>query len=204
MFGVSIGAAAALYDLAPSTVRWWEHEGVLPEPERVGGRRMYSEVDLRRIGLAYLCCVTGAMPLDQAAVVTSGDRTRQWQGVVAVHAEMLAQRIEELRSAREYLLHLMRCPDEDVVAQCPDLDGELMRCTPRGRADEAGLVAAARALAAAAGSGAGNGIRRERDEMTDRCDCCGTSIAQAGRGRRRLYCSRACRQRAHRRRHGAG
>jgi MerR HTH family regulatory protein len=69
---VQIGQAAALFGLAPSTVRWWEKQGVLPPSHQAAGKRRYDRTDLRRIGLAYLCSVTGMMPLEQTAIVTSG------------------------------------------------------------------------------------------------------------------------------------
>ncbi|MFI6291601.1 MerR family transcriptional regulator [Nonomuraea sp. NPDC050790] len=173
MNGLSIGQAAALYDLAPSTLRWWESQGVLPEPPRVNGRRVYTETELRRIGLAYLCSVVGAMPLDQAAVVTSGGRDRDWHATVRGQAALIEERIERLRAAHGYLLHLLRCPDDDIVGQCPDLEAELMRHTPRGRDEKPPT----------------------RDEI---CAGCAIPLTQPARGRRRTYCSRACRQRRYR------
>ncbi|GAA0935768.1 MerR family transcriptional regulator [Nonomuraea longicatena] len=186
--GVSIGQAAALYGLPPSTLRWWEAQGVLPEPPRVNGRRVYTETDLRRLGLAYLCCVTGAMPLEQAAVVTLGSRNPHWQSTVRHQAGLIEEKIRRLRSAHEYLLHLLRCPDDDIVGQCPDLDGELVRHTPRGRVAAADLVAAAQAV-----------LRSdETGPPRDECAVCGGSFTQPASGRRRRYCSRACRQRRYR------
>lgn len=192
--GVSIGQAAALYGLAPSTLRWWESQGVLPEPPRVNGRRVYTETGLRRIGLAYLCCVTGAMPLEQASVVTAGSRNRHWQDTVRRHAELIEERIRHLRSAQDYLLHLLLCPDDDIVGECPDLDGELVSHTPRGLVPAQGLVAAARSTRDETPS-----PRDEKAGPADRCAVCGESFAQPARGRRRTYCSPACRQRSYRR-----
>jgi MerR family transcriptional regulator, copper efflux regulator len=190
--GVSIGQAAALYGLPPSTLRWWESQGVLPQPRRVNGRRVYTETDLRRLGLAYLCCVTGAMPLERAAVVTSDGLHPHWQSTVREQAGLIEEKIRRLRGAHEYLLHLLRCPDDDIVGQCPDLDGELMRHTPRGRvapgATDADLVAAAQAVPR----------RDETGPPRDECAVCARPFAQPGRGRRRRYCSRACRQRRYR------
>ncbi|WP_131724837.1 MerR family transcriptional regulator, partial [Mycobacteroides abscessus] len=34
---VNIGEAAALYDVAPSTLRWWEKQGVLSSPAQHSG-----------------------------------------------------------------------------------------------------------------------------------------------------------------------
>ncbi|WP_433334859.1 MerR family DNA-binding transcriptional regulator [Spirillospora sp. CA-294931] len=198
--GVTIGQAAALYGLAPSTLRWWESLGVLPEPPRANGRRVYTETELRRIGLAYLCCVVGAMPLGQASLVTSGTRNGHWRATVRRHAEVVEEKIRQLQSAHAYLLHLARCPDDDIVSECPDLDAELADHTPRGLIATHDLVTAARSLPA--------GPPRKRDETAPprdenpasqgRCAVCAASFPRAPRGRRRKYCSRACQQRHYR------
>ncbi|MFE9664150.1 MerR family transcriptional regulator [Streptomyces sp. NPDC005955] len=200
--GVSIGQAAALYGLAPSTLRWWEAQRVLREPPRVNGRRSYDETELRRIGLAYLCCVVGAMPLEQASAVTAGGRNRQWQSAVKRQARLTEEKIRQLQSAHAYLLHLLQCPDDDIVGQCPDLDGELVEHTPRGLVAIPDLVAAARSIPRRTAG------RRSRDEMkplreesttpSRRCAVCAGPVAQAARGRRRTYCSRACQQQQYR------
>ncbi|MCM2388213.1 MerR family transcriptional regulator [Streptomyces albipurpureus] len=201
--GVSIGQAAALYGLAPSTLRWWESQRGLPEPPRVNGRRVYTETELRRIGLAYLCCVVAAMPLEQSSVVTSGSRNRRWQSTVRHHAELIEEKIKQLQSAHAYLLHLLQCPDDDIVSQCPDLDDELMSHTPRRRIATQGLVAAARSISHS------EPAQRQRDENgsardenaapSGRCAICAGPLNQPARGRRRTYCSRACQQRQYRR-----
>ncbi|MER5770834.1 MerR family DNA-binding transcriptional regulator [Streptomyces sp. NPDC001985] len=200
--GVSIGQAAALFGLAPSTLRWWESQRVLPEPPRVNGQRIYTETGLRRVGLAYLCCVVGAMPLEQAAVVTAGGREQHWQSTVRDQARLIEEKIGQLRSAHAYLLHLVECPDDDIVGLCPDLDLELVDHTPRGRVATHGLVAAARSIPRRAAG------RRQRDETPPqreeipvpppRCAVCAGPVARAARGRRRTYCSRACQQRRYR------
>ncbi|WP_218027882.1 MerR family transcriptional regulator [Streptomyces marincola] len=215
---VGIGEAAALYDIAPSTLRWWERQGVLPPPERVRGRRAYPDAELRRIGLAYLCCVTGAMPLAHAARVASGrERNTAWQATVREQITRLDEQAARLTAARRYLEHLLGCPDDDPVARCPVLDQDLAAHTPRGRVPEADLTAAARAARA-------RGTAALRDENPERgperdvtgaragavpCAGCGRAVARAPRGRPRTHCSPACRQRAYRartarQRQGAG
>ncbi|MFK0251211.1 MerR family transcriptional regulator [Amycolatopsis azurea] len=193
--GVSIGTAAALYGLAPSAVRWWESQGVLPEPPRINGRRVYSETELRRIGLAYLCCVTAAMPLEKASVVVSGSRNHEWQSVVRSHAGVIEEKIRQLQGAQEYLRHLLDCPDDDIVGECSWLEGELMRHTPRGRGVAPGFGP----------SPTGEDRVETRDETEDqrsRCTVCGDRTAQPATGRRRRYCSRACQQRRYRQKAG--
>ncbi|QWF81973.1 helix-turn-helix domain-containing protein [Amycolatopsis sp. CA-230715] len=190
---VHIGQAAALYGLAPSTVRWWESQGVLDPPARDGGKRVYTDADLRRIGVAYLCCVVGKMPLDQAAVVTSGKAPHgTWQRAVGDQIESMGQRIEQLEAARDYLRHLLSCHDDDM-AQCRFLAGELSARTPRGSVADVDLVAAARA----AGKGRDENHASD-DEKPETCAMCAGPIARGKRGRRRKYCSPACRQQAYR------
>ncbi|MFF6971871.1 MULTISPECIES: helix-turn-helix domain-containing protein [Streptomyces] len=214
--GVSIGEAAALYGLAPSTVRWWERQGVLDPPARVGGKRLYDEAGLRRIGLAYLCCVVGRMPLDRAAVVTSGKAALStWQHTIDEQMELLEQRIGDLKAALEYLRHLRLCEDDDIVRQCPVLESELSVHTPRGHAPGADLVTAARAARSGGARGEGTEARDETPvmhapgdekpggerpggEMPVCCPGCRGPVVPSPRGRPRTHCSAACRQRTYR------
>ncbi|MFE0104688.1 MerR family transcriptional regulator [Streptomyces sp. NPDC059009] len=206
---VSIGEAAALYGLAPSTVRWWEQQGVLEPPAREGGKRLYGDTELRRIGLAYLCRVVGRMPLDQAAVVTSGETTRDaWQQAVDAQLAQVERQIAQLEAARGYLRHTLGCTDDDIAGNCPVLDAELSAHTPRGRFPGSDLVTAARAGRAARDGTEGGPPRDEnvaarppRDEKQAQCPGCRGPVARSSRGRPRTYCSRACRQRAYRARH---
>jgi MerR family redox-sensitive transcriptional activator SoxR len=46
---LTIGQLAKRVGLRPSAIRFYERQGVLPEPERVGGRRRYGEDTLRRL-----------------------------------------------------------------------------------------------------------------------------------------------------------
>lgn len=195
---VNIGEAAALYGLSPSTLRWWEKQGVLNSPIQHSGRRTYTERDLRRIGIAYLCCITGMMPLRQAAVVTSHSaQPDTWRVAVTEQVAEISARIEQLNRAREYLNHLLSCQNEDIV-DCPYLDGELRIRTPRGRAAGNNLVSAARGTCYESPS-----VRDEIPaEMHTSCDFCGSKLITHGKGRPARYCSPACKQRAYRQRHG--
>src|SRR3954452_1164463 len=82
-----IGDLASRAGVAPSAVRWYEQEGVIPPPSRQpNGYRDYDEVDLarlrlvlslRRLGLApedagrlaRLCLERGAVDLDLAPIL---------------------------------------------------------------------------------------------------------------------------------------
>ncbi|MFP5022565.1 MerR family DNA-binding transcriptional regulator [Pseudonocardia phyllosphaerae] len=201
---VAIGAAAALFGLAPSTLRWWERHGVLPAAPRTGGRRRYDRRELRRIGLAHLCRISGDMTLTRtAAVVSAGTTHAAWQGEVRGELRRLDAEIARLDTAREHLRHLLQCVDDDPAADCPFLDDLLARDTPRGRFPERDPLVAARSAAAAPAGAARDGSAGFRhDERRRGCLQCGTALTARSTGRRASYCSAACRQRAYRRRHG--
>lgn len=209
--GVRIGEAAALYDLAPSTLRWWEKRGVLTAPAHQGRQRLYREHDLRRLGLAYLCCVTGMMPLDSAAIVTSKRANRDaWQHTIREQVTRLEQQIEQMEAAHDYLSHMLRCEDDDIVKDCPVLDSELTVHTPRGRIHNPDLITAARAARSIdhrhlaetphRDEKPANDNRRDENSvaLVPTCPSCERPVAQPPRGRPRKYCSHACQQRTYR------
>jgi MerR family copper efflux transcriptional regulator len=194
---LSIGEVSALYDLPPSTLRWWEKLGVLAEPVRTGGRRVYDEQALRRVGLAYLCCVVGRMPLPAAAMITSGGtENHEWRQAVDEQIDRLDEQIAQLGRAKAYLERLRRCTDDDPVTHCPYLADEILDHTPRGRTIRQPGTAEAADVIVTEGT--------VDDELpTGRvvsCRHCRGPVEQRRRGRRREYCSQRCRQRAYRQR----
>ncbi|MGY0500351.1 helix-turn-helix domain-containing protein [Nocardia sp. FBN12] len=206
---VGIGGAAALFGLNPSTLRWWERQGVLPTPDRSGGRRVYGRDDLRRIGLAYLCCVIGRMPLDRAGVVTSGSTgLDEWQNVIRENIVRLDREVERLDSARSYLKHLLRCEADDIVADCRMLEIELVRRTPRGGSPDPDLISAARTMGdlhvprptrePGDETSRNNDACDENDGQRAVCPTCADPLVQPTHGRHRRYCSHRCRQQAYR------
>ena len=48
---LTIGEVARRAGVRTSTIRYYEEAGLLPEPERVGGKRRYEEGILRRLAL---------------------------------------------------------------------------------------------------------------------------------------------------------
>jgi DNA-binding transcriptional MerR regulator len=192
---VTIGEAAARYGLAPSTLRWWERQGLLEPTLRRGGQRRYGPAELRRIGLIHLARNTGLMSLDQIGALLAGTSDRQhWHETVRDHIRDLDQQIERLVGAREALTHTLRCPADDPT-RCRHVDDVLSKVNPSESAP------------------ARDRFRHEqtrRDETgtnAARCEACERPLRHPHTGRPRSYCSRACRQRAYRarthlRRHG--
>jgi MerR family copper efflux transcriptional regulator len=125
-----IGDAAALFGLPPSTLRWWEREGLVEPVRDRSGRRGYRDAELRRIAIVYLFRNTAMLSLsDIRALMEHRKSGENWQPTLRAHAAALDQQITQLTAARDYLRHLMRCSHEDPM-RCPYLDSELRRHTP--------------------------------------------------------------------------
>jgi MerR family transcriptional regulator, redox-sensitive transcriptional activator SoxR len=48
---LSIGEIAGRARVSVSAIRFYERQGLLPEPERVGGQRRYEAVTVKRLGI---------------------------------------------------------------------------------------------------------------------------------------------------------
>ncbi len=70
--GLTIGEVARRADVAPTTLRYYEQIGLLPEPARVGGRRRYDPAVLARLGVIRLCKAAG-FALEEISVLFGDD-----------------------------------------------------------------------------------------------------------------------------------
>lgn len=62
----TIGVVAEMLSIHPETIRVWENSGIAPAPQRKGGKRFYSENDVKR--LRFIRKLTGE-GLTQRAVI---------------------------------------------------------------------------------------------------------------------------------------
>jgi MerR family copper efflux transcriptional regulator len=133
---LSIGAVARRAGVAIDTIRYYEREGLLPEPaRRASGYRSYGEDAVARLRFIRRAKTLGfTLEEIRELLVLSADRRR---GVKAVkrRAEQrlaaIAARIEELTRVRDGLRELVEaCPGHGAPEQCPILralgDGEAL------------------------------------------------------------------------------
>ena len=115
---LTIGEVAALAGKNPSLIRYYEQIGLLPEPERVNGRRRYGHDTVRtlavietgqRAGLALdeIKVLLSVSPDDSAAI----DRLRE---VAARKLPEVVALIERSELVRDWLECAARC-------ECPNL-----------------------------------------------------------------------------------
>jgi DNA-binding transcriptional MerR regulator len=114
---MSIGEVAQRSGVAATTLRFYEEEGLLRAPGRVGGRRRYPESVLGRLEVIGLCKSAG-FSLEEIRVLLADDAP----GRQASHSLAAAKLIDidrqmaTLRRAREIIEWAMTCQCESVNA----------------------------------------------------------------------------------------
>jgi len=142
---MNIGAAAARSGVPAKTIRYYESIGLIPRAARTGGNyRDYDDSDLqtlrfiqraRRLGFA-VKDVASLLALWRDRRRASGDVKRLAEG----HVAEIDQRMEELRTMRNTLLHLVdRChgddrPDCPILAELAGAGAEAGKAKGQGHA----------------------------------------------------------------------
>jgi DNA-binding transcriptional MerR regulator len=103
-----IGELAALLGVSTRTVRYYHHQGVLPEPPRLAnGYREYGMRDA--IALARVRrLVSLGLSLDEARDVIADDRSRELPDILAEIDADLARQEEEIRARRRRLAEVLK------------------------------------------------------------------------------------------------
>ncbi|PZF82189.1 MerR family transcriptional regulator [Jiangella anatolica] len=117
-----IGAVAARFGLAVSTLRYWEERGLLRAAERRAGRRRHGPDEVHRIALIQLWRETGLMSLDDIGAVLTGGAS--WRDVVEHRVAAIEQQLTRLGAAKAHLEHLLTCPSAHPADDCPYLRAE--------------------------------------------------------------------------------
>ena len=130
---VSIGDAAARFDLPTHVLRHWETVGLI-RPGRDGGdRRRFSDDDLVRIGVIVRSKAAG-MSLEQIGVLLD-EQAPERHRVLEDHLADLDRRMADMERSRRMTEHALRCRSHDITT-CPrfrSIMGEVVAGTGRWR-----------------------------------------------------------------------
>jgi MerR family redox-sensitive transcriptional activator SoxR len=123
---ISIGAVAARAGLATSAIRYYEAIGLLPQAERIGGRRVYDESVLARLAVIDLAKRAG-FSLDEVKTLFAGvgrhkTFNRQWKLMARRKLDELDELIAEAERTKAMLRDGLACPCTSV-AECRLLAG---------------------------------------------------------------------------------
>lgn len=110
---IKIGELAKRTGATVETIRYYEKEGLLPEPSRSAGNyRLYNDTHIERLQFI-LHCRTLDMTLDEVRVLLQywDDPDRDCGNVDALldeHIEAVEVRIEELMQLKQHLMDLRK------------------------------------------------------------------------------------------------
>jgi DNA-binding transcriptional MerR regulator len=124
---LAIGEVAARAGMSASRIRYYETRGVLPEPERVAGKRRYTEEVLRRLAIVDAAQRVGFTLEEIGDLLGSRDdvaheRLRQ---LALMKLPELDDLIERASSVRRLLKICSRCDCESIDV-CRMFDGRVL------------------------------------------------------------------------------
>lgn len=122
-----IGEVARQVGIRTSTIRYYESIGLLSEPERVSGRRLYDEGVVERLEIIRTAQQAG-FSLDEVRVllsdiVSSDPLTAQRQDLIQRKLEELNTLLNNVQRMKVLLEDIMECDDEGL-AECIYLIGQ--------------------------------------------------------------------------------
>ena len=103
----TISEAAKKTGLPPSTIRFYDKEGLLPNIKRKNGIRVFEDMDLRLMGLL-TCLKNTGMPIkrirDYVELISKGDDTLQERyEIIKAQRQFVLDQIEQLQYYLEEL-----------------------------------------------------------------------------------------------------
>jgi MerR family redox-sensitive transcriptional activator SoxR len=124
---LTIGEVARRAGIRASAIRYYEEAGLLPEPERVGGKRRYDEEVLRRLDLIWGAKRAG-FTLGEIRTLVCGfpaetGAAERWRVLDTEKLGEVEEAIVQLRTTRDLLQEALRCECGSLV-ECARLLSE--------------------------------------------------------------------------------
>ena len=120
MAQLSISEVAAQAGLRPSAIRYYEAEGLLPEPHRVSGRRRYDESVLDRLAVIRLAQEAGFTLKDIRTLFhgfsANADAGTRWRQLAEQKLPEVDEMIARAQAMKRLLEELLECGCLDLGA----------------------------------------------------------------------------------------
>lgn len=124
MSSLSIGEVAARAGIATSAIRYYEDAGVLPEPERVNGRRRYDRDVLKRLAVVRMAQEAGFTVAEIATLLNGVDpdtpAAARWRALAERKIVDIDGQIARAQLMRRVLDQSLRC-DCLTLDECAEL-----------------------------------------------------------------------------------
>jgi MerR family redox-sensitive transcriptional activator SoxR len=127
---LTISEVARQAGVRSSTLRYYEMIGLLPEPQRISGKRRYEETVLQRLAIIQTAQQAGftlteiRVLLDE--ILRSSSPTPQWRELVQRKLREVNSRLRQVESMRSLLEDVMQCNDPEL-ADCIYVTGQKHR-----------------------------------------------------------------------------
>jgi MerR family transcriptional regulator, redox-sensitive transcriptional activator SoxR len=132
---LSIGDVAAAVGLRTSAIRYYEEAGILPHPDRVGGKRRYHPDTVDRLMLIRFCSRLGMQLADIRSLMATptGSRAKEhWRGLVDGKLHEITGLIKAAQGVERILRESRDC-DCVTLESCRFLRDERAQSPPSGR-----------------------------------------------------------------------
>jgi len=110
---LSIGEVAGKASVSVSAIRFYERSGLLPEPERTGGQRRYTDAVIHRLGIIDAAKQAGFSLEEVGVLLTSTDRGapahEQLRALASRKLPEVDALIERAETTRDWLHLASRC-----------------------------------------------------------------------------------------------
>lgn len=130
---LDIGEVAKRSGMAPSTLRFYEEEGIIESIERKGLRRQYRPGVLQTLAVVATCQEAGfSLAEIQGLLSTRGGHG--WKALVEQKRDELRSRAHHLTTVATQLDHALGCPSSNVF-DCVHFQAVLAQALPVGERD---------------------------------------------------------------------
>jgi MerR family mercuric resistance operon transcriptional regulator len=126
-FPIGIGALSRRTDCKIETIRYYERQGLLPEPPRsVGGHRLYKEDHLKRLTFIRRCRNLGfTMAQIRQLLGLVDEHQYSCQDIKTLtmdHVEEIREKIDHLKRLEQALLQMAAECSGESIPSCPVID----------------------------------------------------------------------------------
>lgn len=106
MTELTISEVAKAYNLAPSTLRYYERLGLIPNVQQRGNHRVYNEANLEKLN-SIICFKNSGMSMSELQTLLSyqetGDDLDEILTVLNEHAISVAQQLAQLKKYQRHI-----------------------------------------------------------------------------------------------------
>ena len=125
---LDIGDVAKRSGMTASTLRYYEHEGLIASGERKGLRRQYGPEVIQTLAVVAICQEAG-FSLAEVRALLSTRGGRGWKALVEEKRDELRSQAAHLATVAEQLDHALGCPSPNVL-DCEHFRAALDRALP--------------------------------------------------------------------------